>query len=181
MNTLMWYTVPEWNMSIHCSAKAGSQTLLKAILKHYRITDPGFGRRRAEIHYRFPWMASEIPPPHYRAVQFVRGPVQRFKSLWKDKVRGHGQGIPSHLWDSSPDELLDNVEKHLYENVHWCPQFVVQPYADDIVQLESFNRYCPVEVEPGNTTEGDVPDFNVKRLRRLYDLDDRLYRLYAQT
>jgi hypothetical protein len=180
MNTLLWYKPNRWNFSVHCSAKAGSQTLLKAILAEYDIPDPGFGNRRAVVHhqlvkeYEGMVMAEEVPTS-FHAYQFIRHPARRFESLWKDQVRDHGQGIPSDLWDCSPDDLLWYIGQHLYDNPHWCPQSVATPFATSVFPIEAMSLVVPGVNRPAHTTDGEVPEYDTRLLLHLYRFDLQLY------
>jgi hypothetical protein len=173
MNQLLWYTVKHWRYSFHASAKAGSQTLLKSILYEFNIPDPGMGNRRAVVHHRLVKTGKVLatPTPEYEAIQFVRDPKERFESLWRWGCRGQNQGIPSVLWDAFPNDLLWHIWDNLYDNVHWCPQFVVSPYADHKVAIEEMAHYLPGVVGPANRTEGEVPPYDHSILAQLYDLD----------
>lgn len=173
MNQLLWYTVKHWTYSFHASAKAGSQTLLKAILHEFDIPDPGMGNRRAVVHHRLVKTGKVLatPTPEYEAIQFVRDPKGRFESLWRWGCRDHNQGIPSVLWDAHPNELLWHIRNNLYDNVHWCPQFVVSPHADDIVGIEGMSTLLPGVREPVNRTKGEVPLYDTALLAQIYDLD----------
>jgi len=173
MNTLLWYTVKHWEYSFHASAKAGSQTLLKSILHEFNIPDPGMGQRRAVVHHRLVKTGKVLatPQPEKEAIQFVRHPIDRFDSLWRWGCRDHNQGIPSALWDAGPNELLWHIWENLYDNVHWCPQFVVSPYADQRLKLDAMRYYLPGVSEPANQTIGQVPAYDSRLLEQIYDLD----------
>ena len=181
MNTLLWYHPLRWDAAIHCSAKAGSQTLLKAILTEYNIPDPGFGQRRALVHHELVAtgrVEATTRPETYNAYQFVRSPKDRFESLWRWGCRDKNQGIPSELWLCDPDELLWYISDHLYDNVHWCPQFVATPMATAAMPLESIGEYIPTYEEIINTTApGDIPEYDQDFLYQLYSMDQILWQI----
>jgi len=54
--------------------------------------------------------------PHYLA---VRHPVDRFKSLWRNKCRDR-DGSPWQVYGMTPDELMDYIE--IQEDHHWRMQ-----------------------------------------------------------
>ena len=63
-----------------------------------------------EAEYLYPHV------PHYLA---VRHPVDRFKSLWRNKCRDR-DGSPWQVYGMTPDELMDYIE--IQEDHHWRMQ-----------------------------------------------------------
>jgi len=176
MNRLPWYIMND--IAYHCSAKCGSQSLLKAFLKNEGLKDPGMGKRRATAHFERSLrcidtgMLYDLP---YTRVQYIREPVERFESLWRWGCRDHNQGIPSTLWEVSPDELLWHIMDNLYDNVHWLPQIIETPYATDVRRLDQMKNDLDLKTKANKTEKKEIPDYDLDLLLALYRPDMDLY------
>lgn len=180
MKQLPWIKVSRWGpVSFHCSAKAGSQTLLKAVLMEFGIRDPGFGHRRAALHHLLvkEYLVSVSDVPRLgEAVQFVRDPQERFESLWRWGCHSRNQGIPAVLWDEEPQTLLEYIKDNLYDNIHWCPQSVVTPHATRVARLEQMADLVPCVTSPVNSTRRvAIPAYDTELLNQLYINDFLLW------
>ena len=159
-----WYYVPEWELTIGVAPKCGTRTIYK-LLENVNFYS--------------------APNPDIRPVFIVRHPVERFSSLWKQKCRD-GRRIstidnPSnYAKDWSIDELLDHIERGLW-NHHWAPQSVFEMgAAEELVPLEKLNQWLHDEgLGPPthlNQTVGEVQltDDQYRRVVEYYIDDVRL-------
>jgi hypothetical protein len=179
MNRLPWYI---WNgKAYHASAKAGTQTLLRAILKGNGIKDPGMGNRRAQVHYELDGVIqTSYAPETWERVQFFRHPQHRFESLWRWGCRDHNQGIPARLWDGSPDALLWHIQENLYENVHWLPQCIETPFASKVTPSYAMKDHFKVGKKHRNSTVGEIPYYEIELLHELYRPDFLIWNEYCR-
>ena len=179
METLLWYSVPQWQTSVHCSAKAGSQTLLAAILNEFGIEDPGMGNRRRVVHRELvdqdAVFATTRPVYQHRAIQFVRHPRERFESLCRNKIRDKGDNVPEICWEMSPNHLLLYIWEHTYDNVHWCPQSVATPHANYIYRLEEIAEHIPTVGVKNQSMGDEVLEYDMSLLEDIYYIDHLLY------
>ena len=176
---LPWYCLPQERVAYYAPPKAGSQTLLKALLKKFRYPDPGMGNRRRFLHRALvescQVLALSVPPPGYTCVGFIRDPRPRFDSLWRNKCRDKGDNVPTELWDFSPQQLLDYVTDHLWDNAHWSPQCAQLAHADIIYTLEYMREVLALD-GIGNESPAKEPlSYNMDQLDRVYALDWHLY------
>ena len=106
--------------------------------------------------------------PHYLA---VRHPVDRFKSLWRNKARDK-DGAPHQVYGMTPDQLMDYIEKQ--EDHHWRKQVknltdkTVPMLAADLLKMVGatvrINRTDRLERDPDMPTDR-ILDFYIDDLR----------------
>ena len=111
----------------------------------------------------------------------VRPPLDRFKSLWRNKCRDGGKITGRALIGLSPEGLFDLILRDI-PNSHWVQQ---RDFLDSIpggctvrvVRLENLQQYIPTALPRRNATEGDVPmsaDLELA-INKHYAADVRLY------
>lgn len=125
--------------------------------------------------------ASEIPADGRRRFLGIREPVARFYSLWRDKCRDHGTGIPEELHGVTPDALMDYIEAHPDENHHWVRQTdYLTPGATRLVPfdrlLETVGLDLPGRRNQHHYPRPDDPPMPVERILSHYAADAEAYR-----
>lgn len=107
-----------------CAAPKAGSTAVRSV-----VGRPAFQEQRRS--------AAEIPDDGRPRFLGIREPVARFYSLWRDKCRDRGTGIPDELHEATPDALMDYIEAHPGENHHWARQ---TDYMAPGVQLVPFEK-----------------------------------------
>jgi len=176
---LPWYTIPHLGLSWHASAKAGTQTLLRVILREFNMADPGYGHRRMRIHKDLVAeglvLAEQVPTGKW-CEQIVRHPWDRFNSLLKDKCFGGGDGVPAEMYNiENSRELVDYIKRNPYGNVHWTPQSTVVG-ADAYVSIESFGAQQGFHENKTEKLEEGRSVRVYQEVMKLYRSDEALYR-----
>jgi len=108
-----------------------------------------------------------------RAVQAYRDPVERFKSLWRDKCRDGDDNLP-WLEGLTPSELMDFIEGRPEENHHWRRQ---ADFYRPGVELVDYRRILEVLGLPqirANVSRPDDTPVPVERIRAHYRADFEL-------
>lgn len=173
---LGWFVIPQWNITIGASAKAGTSTLKDFIYEN-----------SIECEYL----------PHHNVgnnVHFiVREPVSRFKSLWRNKCRdGHGNlfsmSTPYPTWrellQATPEELMTYIESGRTD-AHWMNQTkVLGQLPATLIPLDMLDewwlakgfgdlRFC----HTNETIEDDTEFSNelIQRITTFYAGDVELY------
>lgn len=177
-NNLPWYQVEDWGQTAYYTpALAGSQTLLMAILKHFEIADPGFGKRRALVHELKGVKRYQYPPLGLERIGFIRHPLDRFISLLKNLKTGQPIKVPHQLRDYTDLQVLKHVMLRLEENMHWIPQAHGLQGANWILPIYDMEEELPIKVAAAHETVYPLDLSQDLRLAvcNLYSLDCKLY------
>ena len=140
---------PDWGIIFGIPPKSGSSSIRKAIL------DEGYEYRRVD------------PKSCENRIFVVRDPIDRFKSLWKNKCRDGGKIRASKNGDNhpvqgmSPEELFDYITQH--SNHHWTPQWILLGDVEaELVRIEDMadwwdaQNFSTVPYPRTNVTKGDI-------------------------
>lgn len=145
--------------AILVAPKAGAQTVMAAIYSRFvggrpeRPTDVKF--EHGEICE--PLTAPAVAEMDVARVAFIRHPLVRFASLWRNKVRDRTSGIPSCLYGASPAELMIYIRNHPDENGHWIRQSTLLGGVEaEVLRIEAFADWWGEPVEIRNRTRGDI-------------------------
>lgn len=165
-----WFATTEWPLAFGAAPKAGSSSIRRAVVqegKDYYKVDPRKYARRLFL---------------------VRHPVDRFKSLWKNKCRDGGKimlvkRLAQHpITGLSPSELFEYIQEH--KNYHWASQSCLLDNIEaELVRLENMGEWwdawphSTLRYPHTNRTEGDVEvdDTLLLRLEDYYAEDMKLY------
>ena len=101
----LWWNIPGWGVSIGTSPKAALSSIRDTLLP--------LGIERAEY------------PGIIPAIWIVRHPIDRFMSLFHDKVARRGplkDGHKAIIDGMSPKQLFQYITRPNNDNHHWTPQ-----------------------------------------------------------
>jgi len=115
-----------------------------------------------------------------RRVFVVRHPVERFKSLWRNKCRD-GEQANLGIAGMTPEQLFEHIQT-ARDNYHWTPQVdLLGGVEAEVVRLEGINDWWAEnmggEFPRLHSTEGDVdisPEL-LEKIRTRYQADLRLW------
>lgn len=107
------------------------------------------------------------------AVLGVRDPVQRFKSLWRDKCRDGDENM-TYLKGLSPVELVGYIEGRLYADSHWAPQSHYYAPGVKVVPHSTLLSWFGCAIVNMTECRDDDPSFPVGEILRLYSEDVQL-------
>lgn len=107
------------------------------------------------------------------AVLGVRDPVERFKSLWRDKCRDGDENMP-YLSGLSPTLLLEYIEGRMYADSHWAPQSHYYTPNAIVVPHATLLAWFGVRIVNMTEIREDDPSFPVSDILRLYAEDVKL-------
>lgn len=174
-----WCYFDEWNCCICFPQKNGGNAFRKKLKTLKRWESPKmayhievFSELQKCGHGPFtPKEADIFYPniPHYLA---VRHPLDRFKSLWRNKCRDR-VGHPKEIYGLSPDELMDFIERN--SNSHWMSQSMY--VTTKTIPVRHSVLLDRMGSEKVNKTESrdDDPEFPVDRVLRHYAADLKLW------
>lgn len=107
------------------------------------------------------------------AVLGVRDPVERFKSLWRNKCRD-GDPNMAYLTGMTPDMLLDYIEGRSYADSHWAPQsHYYAPGASVVPHTTLLNWFGTKRTNVTEVREDDPP-FPISGILKIYTEDVKL-------
>jgi len=108
----------------------------------------------------------------------VRHPVERFRSLWRDKCRDGDVNMPMlNGWD--PSTLIEHITQYPTGNGHWMPQYLYRVPGCKVVDCRRMLHTLGFEnavVNATNPSEGD-PDMPTADILRHYSRDYDLWRM----
>lgn len=166
-----WLLVEPLNLCILVMPKCGALTVYGAIEKKLTGKIPSNPARIAEDNPNdcsFVWQQEFLKRVDIEKICVTRDPVDRFKSLWKNKCRDKTNGVPEELWGITPTRLYEHIKKDIYSNPHWSPQCDWEGgIADSLVPIERFEQWWGEEVKHWNATLGPV-DVDDDAIRDLY-------------
>jgi hypothetical protein len=176
-----WLIVNDLAIAVLVMPKCGAQTVYSAIAKRLGVDlrRPAFIAQEIS-GCEFVWAQQLEQRFDLERICITRDPVDRFKSLWKNKCRDGTTGIPSELYGVSPDELLDAIVTMPYGNPHWSPQADWEyGLSHQLVPIDQFHNWWGDDIEIWNETKGDVL-VDEDRIRNIYR-GDVLLHARAQT
>lgn len=155
--------VEAWGVTVVSPMKVGRSTILHAV-KSLDHTMHAFYAIKGDV------------------IMVVRHPLDRFKSLWRNKCRDGGRVKGRQLEGLTPEGLFDVILRDL-PNSHWVSQ---RDFYDNIptrcsikvVRLENLQQYIATPLPKLlNVTTGDVPmSTQLERaVTKHYAADVRLY------
>ena len=135
---MKFVNVPAWDITFGVPPKCGSSSVHAALQEAFGCEN---------LVYCDNVRLLKTPPEGAPLVFVVRHPLDRFKSLWKNKCRDNGKlaGHGTNLFGLTPAELFDYISGH--HNHHWTPQsellgILATSMYTDIVALEDLTQYC---------------------------------------
>lgn len=151
--------IPSWKLTFAVPPKCGSSALYEAL-------EAEFGVVRTECA-EIMMLSKALVPKGYPTIAVLRNPIDRFRSLWRNKCRDHGRigktGEHNAIFDMTPYELLTYMYSH--NNDHWTPQNELLEGLPNLVYvpLDEFSEFwrenvpCQYELVKAHTTKGHVP------------------------
>lgn len=116
----LWFYLPDQDVCACVPAKCGGTSFYRAMFNVPDDVPSEHVRSHAVLASmalgRGPYSVNEVMHYHYkkRKIMAVRDPVERFRSLWRDKYRPDG---------TSPERLLELIRQHPFADAHWAPQY----------------------------------------------------------
>jgi len=139
---MKFVNVPAWDITFGVPPKCGSSSVNAALQEAFGCEN---------LVYCDDVRLLKTPPIAGRLIFVVRHPLDRFKSLWKNKCRDNGKlaGHGTNLFGLTPAELFDYIRAR--RNSHWTPQSellgtLATTRYTDIVPLEDFAPYCTYNI-----------------------------------
>jgi hypothetical protein len=80
-----------------------------------------------------------VVPEGYTKIAFIRNPVSRIESVWRDKIRNENTKNKwySSLRGMSPDEFWREAKKDVHKDAHIMPQDLLAWMWDDVVTVQT--------------------------------------------
>lgn len=166
-----WFWYHPLDIAVHVGAKCGQTGVRNCFAK-------GGDRNSQDFSWLQPWQLDD----EVTKVSIIRHPKARFESFWRDKVRDGGAGA-EHCRAMTPDECIEFMERNLFENGHWYPQYKSIGHWRNVemVRLEDWTAYWkdltgrdyPKNINDNH--KGTVPSYDVDRLLRLFATDLKIY------
>lgn len=158
--------LPQENRVLSVPPKCGSSAV-------YYALEETFTRPLADAPNDVQVFKAKLIPPTAQVTFVVRDPIDRFRSLWRNKCRDGGKvaGFGTMLAGLTPEELFDLVR--YADNYHWIRQaelFRELPYTaspPELVRLENLSKwwaenlpeFTPL-IERNATTALDEPELS---------------------
>jgi len=157
MKRMKYINIPEDRITLAVPPKCGSSSVYASLQKHFSV--PGeAGPRQLVNCQRVRLLKADLVPHRHKIVFVLRHPLDRFRSLWRNKCRDGGKlaAAADVLYGMSPEELFEFIQE--YGNHHWTRQASMadtMPFGAEIefVPLERLSiwwadntEYPPLEV-----------------------------------
>lgn len=179
-----WWFVIDDNTVACAPPKCGLMSFMASLVPGLPAVLEITGLRTGEVAIEYcraagrgPFSAMDIVANFKEGKRYlsVRDPVERFKSLWKDKCRPELVDDPVFNITAglSPVELLNLIEHYPYGNAHWMPQWAFLVPNVTLLPVKYFLPYIglkPVHVHHFEDPKEEV-EFPVERTLNLYSRD----------
>lgn len=140
MKRMKYINLPSLALTLAVPPKCGSSSVYASLQEYYGVDGPEGPSTLADCN-QVRLLKANLIPPTGRIVFVTRHPLDRFRSLWRNKCRDGGKiaGAASALVGLSPEELFAFILE--YGNHHWRHQAAM---ADDMpfgIRIE----FVPIE------------------------------------
>lgn len=175
----LWFYLPGPDLCVAVPAKCGGTSFYRAIFNVPEDVPSEHVRSHAVLTTlelgRGPYSVREVVKYHSRKrkVLAVRDPVERFRSLWRDKCRDAPAGPMSRL---SPSGLMSLIRSHPFGDAHWAPQYAWLVPGCEVVlysELPTLLEYESVHERRTVPAKRD-PEMPVDEIEEFYAADRRL-------
>lgn len=186
----VWFYLRNYDLCVAVPAKCGGSSFYRyAVGVPDAVPDDdvrSFAVRAARVERSGPFTPVEVRRYFAtgRKLLAVRDPVDRFRSLWRDKCRRtlETKDDRTFMRGWSPTTLLEHVRGFPFGNPHWVPQYLYRvprvelvPY-DELPRLLGYGDRPPVRATTRTHVEVDE-----RRVRALYAQDVALWRETQRT
>lgn len=114
MKTMKYINLQDRGLVLAVPPKCGSSSVYTSLQTHFNVPNLAHARGVRLLKSKLVW-------PDAHVVFVLRDPIDRFKSLWRNKCRDGGKvmGADRALVGLTPSELLEFIKA--YGNHHWTP------------------------------------------------------------